>query len=91
MWAINPIFEKELLSKSDEFEERIIMGLRAKCGIRPTVFDESIKIKYGLKNKLAKLEENSYIIAGADNVVLTYEGILRLNLIIQYLTKESSP
>jgi oxygen-independent coproporphyrinogen-3 oxidase len=89
-WALTPRFDVETLSKDDEFKERTIMGLRAMCGICPATFDKVTKIKYGLQNKLAKLEENSYIMANADGVVLTYAGILRLNLIVRYLTEEFS-
>lgn len=87
-WAKNPIFERDPLSEDDEFKERLIMGLRSKCGINTRYFSESIKNHYKLKNKLQNLEENSYIIKNGERVVLTRDGIMRLNLIIQYLTKE---
>ena len=87
-WAKDPIFEKEFLSEDDEFKERLIMGLRSKCGINTKGLNENIKNKYGLKNKIKNLEKNSYIIVDEGLVALTRNGIMRLNLIIQYLTRE---
>ena len=90
-WAIetkDPAFNEEVLTEDDEFKEQLIMGLRSKFGINTDVISEHIKTKYGLKNKLKKLQENSYIIKKGNDVVLTDEGIMRLNLIIRYLTEE---
>lgn len=90
-WALetkNPVFNEEILSEDDEFKERLIMGLRSKFGIKIDVISKHIKAKYGLKNKLKKLQENSYIINKGSDVVLTDNGIMKLNLIIRYLTEE---
>jgi oxygen-independent coproporphyrinogen-3 oxidase len=88
IWGENPIFNEEPLSEDDEFKERVIMGLRFKGGINLNKFTESAKNKYDIKNKLKSLEENSYIITDDEYVALTYSGIMKLNLVIRYLTKE---
>ncbi len=90
-WAIeteNPEFNEEILNEDDEFKERLIMGLRSKFGVNIELISEHIKIKYGLKNKLKKLQANSYIMNKGSDVILTDDGIMKLNLIIQYLTEE---
>ena len=90
-WAMeteNPAFNEEILTEDDEFKERLIMGLRCKFGINIDVISEHMKTKYGLKNKLKKLQANSYIINKGSDVVLTDDGIMKLNLIIRYLTEE---
>ncbi len=90
-WAMeteNPALDEEVLTEDDEFKERLIMGLRSKFGIKLDIISERIKAKYGLENKLKKLRANSYIIHKGDDVVLTDEGIMKLNLIVRYLTEK---
>ena len=88
-WANSDItFCEEKLTEEDEFKERLLMGLRSKFGIRLNDISNSIKTKYGLHAKLDKLLTNSYIVNMGDDVILTDEGVMKLNLIIQYLTKE---
>ena len=90
-WAMEtepPVFNEEILTEDDEFKERLIMGLRSKFGINIDAISEHIEIKYGLKNKLKKLQANSYIINKGSDVVLTNDGIMKLNLIIRYLAEE---
>lgn len=90
-WAMesdNLEFSEEILTEDDEFKERLIMGLRSKFGVNLNKIGEHMKVKYGLKNKLQKLQANSYIINKGNDVVLTDNGIMRLNLIIRYLAEE---
>ena len=89
-WAMdseNPALDEEILTKDDEFKEMVIMGLRSKFGINLDKINDRIKAKYGLKNKLEKLQANSYIIYEGSDVVLTDDGIMRLNPIVRYLTE----
>lgn len=88
MGSDNPKFSEEILTEDDEFKERLIMGLRSKFGINLDKIDEHMKVKYGLQNKLQKLQANSYIINKGNDVVLTDNGIMKLNLVIRYLTEE---
>lgn len=87
-WAENPDFELEILSKDEIFEEMCIMGLRSKCGLDLGKISEEIKNKYDLQNKIEKLIKNSYIIKLGNRIILTKEGIKRLNLVIEFLVKE---
>ena len=88
-WASADItFCEEKLTEEDEFKERLLMGLRSKFGIKLKDISNHIKTKYGLNAKLDKLRANSYIISMGDDMILTDEGIMKLNLIIRYLTEE---
>ena len=87
-WAENPDFELEILSKDEIFEEMCIMGLRSKCGLDLGKISEEIKNKYDLQNKIEKLNKNSYIIKLGDRIILTKEGIKKLNLVIEFLVRE---
>lgn len=87
-WAEDPDFELEILSKDEIFEEMCIMGLRSKCGLDLGKISEEIKNKYDLQNKIEKLIKNSYIIKLGNRIILTKEGIKRLNLVIEFLVRE---
>ena len=87
-WAQNPIFDEEKLSEDDEFKEKLIMGLRSKCGINVDNLGDNLKNKYDLEKKIKKLKENSYIMNKNGYVVLTRSGIMRLNLIVRYLAED---
>lgn len=87
-WAEDPDFELEILSKDEIFEEMCIMGLRSKCGLDLGKISEEIKNKYDLQNKIEKLIKNSYIIKLGDRIILTKEGIKKLNLVIEFLVRE---
>ncbi|MDR2666978.1 MAG: hypothetical protein LBB34_02585 [Holosporales bacterium] len=84
-WAKNPVFDMEILNEYDEFKERILMGLRSKWGVNFGSFSENVKGKYDLQNKLQNLAKNSYIMVDDGVVVLSHEGLLRLNLVVRYL------
>jgi oxygen-independent coproporphyrinogen-3 oxidase len=74
----------EILSDEDILKEKLIMGLRAKCGV-------AIRDLAGISNidkKMLKLQENSYIICNCDRAVATYEGLKRVNLIVEYILKD---
>jgi oxygen-independent coproporphyrinogen-3 oxidase len=85
-WSEKPIFQETVLSRDDEFKEVMIMGLRSKVGVDLAAIDPDTEAKHGLKNKLAKLLENDYIDLCMGHVILTRSGLLKLNLIIRYLT-----
>ena len=87
-WAENPVFDEEKLSEEDVFKEKLIMGLRSKCGININDFSPIIQNKHHLQKKIRKLRENSYIMENMGHVFLTYDGIMRLNLIVQYLVED---
>ncbi|MDR2598124.1 MAG: radical SAM family heme chaperone HemW [Holosporales bacterium] len=74
-------FEATELSEEEEFRERLIMGLRADVGVdlNPDLID---------RNKIQFLLKNSYIMLREDRVVLTNEGCLRLNLVVEYLSSK---
>ena len=63
------------------------MGLRSHCGFDTTTTSVSLKNKYDLDNKIATLLKNSYMIIDEGKIILTYEGILRLNLVVEYIVK----
>jgi oxygen-independent coproporphyrinogen-3 oxidase len=86
-WSKDPQFEEEVLSKEDEYKERLIMGLRANTGVELGAIDERVSARYGLKNKLAKLLESDYAVLSGGCVILTQAGVSRLNLIVRYLTR----
>ncbi|MBR1480218.1 MAG: radical SAM family heme chaperone HemW [Alphaproteobacteria bacterium] len=83
-----PAFDVEHLSEEDEFKERLIMGLRAKCGINIDDFSNDTRRRHRLDEKIKILLENSYIMRDGGLVTLTGEGIVRLNLIVRYLSEE---
>jgi oxygen-independent coproporphyrinogen-3 oxidase len=87
-WSKDPYFEEERLSKEDEYKERLIMGLRSKEGSDLGAIDDDVQARYGLKNKLAKLLESDYAVLDGGCVILTQAGVLRLNLIVRYLTNQ---
>jgi len=87
-WADSPVFDEDKLSEDDVFKEKLIMGLRSKCGVNFRDFSTRIKNKYDLEKKIKKLEENLYIMENDGSVVLTCEGIMMLNLIIGYLVED---
>lgn len=89
-WAEDPVFEIEILSEDEIFEEMCIMGLRAKCGLNLSNVSPAIKNKYDLQNKIGKLIKNSYIMRKGDRIILTQEGIKRLNLVIEFLVREGT-
>jgi oxygen-independent coproporphyrinogen-3 oxidase len=86
-WSEASCFEEEVLSKDDEYKERLIMGLRSRAGVDLDAIDDGAYARYGLKNKLAKLLESDYAVLDGGCVVLTQAGVLRLNLIVRYLVK----
>jgi oxygen-independent coproporphyrinogen-3 oxidase len=69
------------LSEKDEFNERLIMGLRAEVGI-------DLDHNFLDHNKIQFLLENSYIMLREGRVVLTNDGFMRLNLIVEYLSSK---
>ncbi|MDR1034819.1 MAG: radical SAM family heme chaperone HemW [Holosporales bacterium] len=72
-------FEMTELNEEEEFKERLIMGLRAKIGVDLSVSRIDNK-------KIQFLLENSYIMLKEGRVILTDEGLLRLNLVVKYLS-----
>lgn len=77
-------FQKEILTDTDILQEKIIMGLRAKCGVNAEDLCEIPNIN----KKLSNLLDNLYIIYEDGRVIMTYEGLKRLNLIIRYILGE---
>jgi oxygen-independent coproporphyrinogen-3 oxidase len=71
----------ETLSEKDVLKEKLIMGLRAKCGI--AIAD--LKGVPNLDKKMLKLSKSSYIIYNCGRVVVTYEGLKRANLVVEYI------
>ena len=86
-WAKNFVFDLEKLSDNDIYEEQLIMGLRTKFGICIGDLDPAMVKQYSLYNKMETLYKNSYIINSEDRLILTRNGILKLNMIVEYLTK----
>ncbi|MDR3030965.1 MAG: radical SAM family heme chaperone HemW [Holosporales bacterium] len=88
-WAKNPKFEEVILSEDDVFKEKLIFGLRSRVGINLNEISEFTKNKYNLQKKIETLSKSSYIIIDNDNITLTNEGLLRLNLVIEYVVRNS--
>jgi oxygen-independent coproporphyrinogen-3 oxidase len=74
-------FETTELSFTDVTNEKLIMGLRSEIGI--DLSDISID-----NNKVRSLLADSYIMLKGNMMVLTSEGLLKLNLIVAYLSDE---
>jgi oxygen-independent coproporphyrinogen-3 oxidase len=79
--AIEQVGTEQIVTKLTEQEvikEKIIMGLRSTlCGIDEKFINDI--------QKITKLEKNSYIICKDRRVIITYEGLKRLNLVIRYI------
>lgn len=71
-----PIEEKNILSKKDEMEEFIFMGLRMNEGINLDVFKERFNIEFLdlYKDILDKLIENKLLKLDGSNIMLTQKG-----------------
>ena len=85
-WAKKPIFEIEELSNEDVYMERLLMGLRTKFGVNISDFDNEILEAHNFNHKLQQLIKSNYMFRDGNRVLLTTEGLLRLNMIISYLT-----
>ncbi len=81
IWAENPVFIHEKLTDQEIIEEKMIMGLRAICGVDEEDF---AKIS-NYRKKISNLMENLYIIYSEGKFIMTYEGLKRLNLVIGYI------
>ncbi len=84
-WAKNPIFEIEELSGEDIYIEKLLMGLRTKFGISINDLDNKALEKHNFNKKIQQLVESNYIISDKNRVILTTEGLLRLNMILSFL------
>ena len=71
-----PISEKNILSKKDEMEEFIFMGLRMNNGINLDEFYEkfNVNFKHKYNNILDKLKNLNLIIEQNNNIALTQRG-----------------
>ncbi len=71
-----PIEEKNILSKKDEMEEFIFMGLRMNSGINLDEFYEkfNVNFKHKYNNILDKLKNLNLIIEQNNNIALTQRG-----------------
>ena len=71
-----PIEEKNILSKKDEMEEFIFMGLRMNSGINLDKFYEkfNVNFKHKYNNILEKLKNLNLIIEQNNNIALTQRG-----------------
>jgi oxygen-independent coproporphyrinogen-3 oxidase len=88
-WASgSAILDVEYLSAEEEFQERLIMGLRSAAGLDMGNISPELREKHGIDNKIQSLLANSYIMLRGDNVILTRTGLLKLNLIVKYLSGE---
>ena len=86
LWAKNPVFNLELLTSDDIYKEQLIMGLRTKFGININKLNKNMINKYKLFDKMKVLKDNAYIIDNDSYLILTYKGMLKLNMIVEYLT-----
>ena len=86
LWAENPKFNLELLTPDDVYIEQLIMGLRTKFGIKINKLNKNMINKYKLFDKIKVLKYNSYMIDNDSYLILTYKGMLKLNMIVEYLT-----
>ncbi|MBR1944621.1 MAG: radical SAM family heme chaperone HemW [Alphaproteobacteria bacterium] len=86
LWAKNPIFNLELLTQDDIYKEQLLMGLRTKFGVDINKLNKNMINKYKLFDKIKVLKHNSYVIDNDSYVILTYSGMLKFNMIVDYLT-----
>lgn len=73
------------LSVSDQVFERLMMGLRLRCGIGLSAVDW----KYLARDKLETLAEQGWVIFDDTHIRLTQEGLLRLNAILPFVFDEN--
>ena len=90
MWAKAPelIGDSDELTEEEIFQEKLIFGLRSKIGVDLNGVSDALKNKLDFQNKVENLVKNLYIIIDNGVVKLTQDGILKLNLIIEYLARE---
>ena len=88
LWAENPNFNSQPLSEDDIYKEQLIMGLRTKFGVNINNLNKEMTKKYKLFEKTKVLKENAYIVGidNSNNLILSYKGMLKLNMIVEYLT-----
>lgn len=90
LWAQRPelLNSASVLTDEEIFQEKLIFGLRSKVGFDLNNLDAFFEDRLDLKNKVGNLAKNSYIILEDGIVKLTQEGLLKLNLIIEYLARK---
>ena len=74
-------FDMELLSKDDILKEKLIMGLRSKYGVGI----DTISAVDNYEKKIISLEKNLYIMFDGKRIIMTFDGLKRLNLVISYM------
>ncbi len=91
-WAVNyPKFETEVLSKDDEFVEILIMGLRASCGVNIKRINPNVLNQHDTLPRISRLVANGDALFDGDILSLTDQGLLRINRVVEYLTRTKTP
>ena len=85
-WAKNPVFKIEELFDEEVYTEKLLMGLRTKLGININDYDKEILKTHNFYFKIKQLIDNEYAYLNKGRMILTVEGMLRLNIIVSYLT-----
>jgi oxygen-independent coproporphyrinogen-3 oxidase len=86
-WANNPEFDIENLSDDDVFKEKLIVGLRSKVGLNVASISWPLKERYDLERKIEALSRNLYIIRDGDVIVLNHDGLTKMDMIVDYLSR----
>lgn len=85
-WANAPTFNTEELSNEDIYLERLLMGLRTKFGVDYSDFDMQTLRRHQFHKKVKFLQYNNYATNNDECLILTREGLQRMNLVLKYLT-----
>jgi oxygen-independent coproporphyrinogen-3 oxidase len=86
-WALQSLPSENILTEEEAYCERLMMGLRTNGGVSVSQLPKKLLAEYDFAKKVDNLLDSSYIIYGDGNVRLTYEGLKKLNLIVEYLTR----
>lgn len=79
------IFETEVLSKVDQFNERILIGLRTVYGVKLRELNELSPISSGFESVLSVFIQKGWVQENANVLTLTKEGKLRADFIASEL------
>ena len=79
------IFETEFLSKLDQFNERILIGLRTIYGVKRTELNDILPISSGFESVLRGFKGKGWIQEKGNVLTLTKEGKLRADFIASEL------
>jgi oxygen-independent coproporphyrinogen-3 oxidase len=82
-----PVLDIEHLGEDDVFKEKLIVGLRSNIGLDLRSISREMRQRYKLDHKVEVLLRNLCIIKDDSAITLTHKGIMKLNMIVDYMTR----